>query len=205
MQELELLQGSPGEETESEATVWDDESEDVNPFAGRRRFQRDGHYRDDPLRSIGLKVEIPEFTGKAHPDEFIEWLSTVERVFDLRDIPDNLKVKLVAIRLKQHASLWWDHVKKQRRLEGKSKVHSWEKMKRLMKEKFLPSNHRQQAFIDYHHLSQGALTVEELINEFDRLRMRCDANEEEEQIIARFLGLLKPVIADVVSLQPYYS
>ncbi|GJT78585.1 hypothetical protein Tco_1045310 [Tanacetum coccineum] len=42
---------------------------------------------------------VEENIGKVHPDDFIDWLSTVERVFDVRDIPDKLKVKLVAIKL----------------------------------------------------------------------------------------------------------
>ncbi|GKE72350.1 hypothetical protein Tco_1534391 [Tanacetum coccineum] len=40
---------------------------------------RDDRYRDDPIRSLGLKIKIPEFTGKFHPDDFIDWLSMVER------------------------------------------------------------------------------------------------------------------------------
>ncbi|GJW94118.1 hypothetical protein Tco_0173790 [Tanacetum coccineum] len=40
-----------------------------------------------------------------------------------------------------------------------------------MKAKFLPENHRQEAFLDYHNLSQRNMTVEEVINEFDKLRM----------------------------------
>ncbi|PWA79605.1 reverse transcriptase domain-containing protein [Artemisia annua] len=198
IQELELLQQE--ETTESDHT-WEP-YEDENPF-GRYRPDVRGGYRDDPLRGIGMKVEIPEFSGKVHPDDFIDWLSTVERVFDLKDIPEHLK--LVAIRLRKHASLWWDHVKKQRALAGKSKVVTWEKMKKLLKAKFLPDNHRQEAFLDYHNLSQRTLTVEELINEFDRLRMRCDANEEDEQVVARFLGCLRPEISDVVNLQQYLT
>ncbi|GJW59663.1 putative CCCH-type zinc finger family protein [Tanacetum coccineum] len=120
-------------------------------------------YRDNPIRSRRLKIKIPKFTGKVHPDDFIDWLSTVERVFDVRDIPDKLKVKLVAIKLRQHASLWWDHVMKRRRIEGKSKN----------------------------------MTVEEVINEFDNLHTRYDVVEEEEQIVARFLGVLTPEIADI--------
>ncbi|GKE06622.1 hypothetical protein Tco_1398640 [Tanacetum coccineum] len=89
-----------------------------------RMMDRDDRYLDDPIRSIGLKIKIPEFTSKVHPDDFIDWLSTVERVFDVRDIPDKLKPKLEAIKLRQHASLWWDHVNKRRRLEGKSKVEN---------------------------------------------------------------------------------
>nr|GEU96911.1 hypothetical protein [Tanacetum cinerariifolium] len=49
------------------------------------------------------------------------------------------------------------------------------------------------------------MTVEEVINEFDKLRIRCDVVEEEEQVVARFLGVLKPEIADIVSLQPYWT
>ncbi|GKC34528.1 reverse transcriptase domain-containing protein [Tanacetum coccineum] len=122
-----FAQDSPAEAKDAESNVWDDGSDDVNPFGGVKP-------------SLGLKIEIPEFTGKVHPDDFIDWLSTVERVFNVRDIPEKLKVKLVAIK---------------------------------------------------------NMTVEEVINEFDKLRMRCDVVEEEEQVVARFLGVLKPEIADI--------
>nr|GEU76982.1 reverse transcriptase domain-containing protein [Tanacetum cinerariifolium] len=130
---------------EPEPNVWDDEPEDVNPFGGGKH-----RYRDDPIRSLGLKIEIPEFIGK-------------------------------------------------------SKVETWEKMKKLTKAKFLLENHRQVAFLDYHNMSQQIMTMEEVINEFDKLRMRCDVVEEEEQVVAWFLGVLKPEIADIVSLQPYWT
>ncbi|XP_071739767.1 uncharacterized protein [Rutidosis leptorrhynchoides] len=162
-------------------------------------------YRDDPLRTLGIKVKIPEFAGASHPDDFIEWISTVERVFDVKEIPDYLKVKLVAIKLKKHASLWWDHVKKQRATARKSKVESWDKMKKLMQRKFLPDNFRQEAFLEYHNLQQRSSSVEEHTHEFEKLRMRCGAKEEDEQLVARFLGTLNHDIADVVSLQPYLT
>nr|GEZ24250.1 reverse transcriptase domain-containing protein [Tanacetum cinerariifolium] len=177
---------SPAEEAKTESNVRDDEHVDVNPFGGKT------------LGILGLKIKIPEFTGQVHPDDFIDWLCTVEWVFDVQDIPDKLKVKLVVIKLRQHASLWWDHVNKRRRIEGKSKVKTWKKMKKLMKAKFLPKNHRQKAFLDYHKLSQQNMTVEEVINEFDKLRMRCDVVEEAEHVIAWFLGVLKPEIVDII-------
>ncbi|GKA47369.1 reverse transcriptase domain-containing protein, partial [Tanacetum coccineum] len=70
-------------------------------------------------------------------------------------------------------------------------------MKKLRKAKFLPENHRQKDFLDYHNLSQQNMTVEEVINEFHKLRMRCDVVEEEKQVVVRFLGVLKPEIADI--------
>nr|GEY50850.1 reverse transcriptase domain-containing protein [Tanacetum cinerariifolium] len=68
---------------------------------GRRRMEGK---RDWVVMEKG-HIEIPEFVGKAHPDDFIDWLSTVERIFDLRDIFEKLKVKLVAIKLRKSASL----------------------------------------------------------------------------------------------------
>ena len=67
-----------------------------------RPHPRQPQQQVDPLRSLGLRTEIPEFEGRLQPDEFLDWIQTVERIFDLRDIPDNLKVKLVAIKLKKN-------------------------------------------------------------------------------------------------------
>ncbi|GKB86691.1 reverse transcriptase domain-containing protein [Tanacetum coccineum] len=159
----------------------------------------------DPIRSLGIRTEIPEFEGRLCPDNFLDWLRTVDRIFDLRDTPDPIKVKLVAIRLKKSASLWWDHVQNQRYREGKHRVESWDKMKRLMKKKFLPVTHKQDSYVEFHTLKQQTLTVEEFIAEFERVRMRCGVEENEEQTIARFLGSLRTDISEVVYLQQYYS
>ncbi|GJX54965.1 transposase, MuDR, MULE transposase domain protein, partial [Tanacetum coccineum] len=206
IRELELQEDERNEETESNSAVWDDGFDgEENPFCRRPPPQARSQNRGDILRSLGVRVEILEFTGTAQPDEFIDWISTVERVFDLRDIPDNLKVKVVAIKLRKYASLWWDHVKQKRRQQGKSRVETWDKMKKLLRAKFLPINYRQNAFFEYHSLMQNNSSVEQFIADFDRLRMRCGADEDEEQVIARFLGALRPDIADIVQLQQFWT
>ena len=59
IKKLELLHhDSPDEETESDPSVWDDGDDGVNPLAGLRRDRREGEYRDDPLRNIGVKVDV---------------------------------------------------------------------------------------------------------------------------------------------------
>ncbi|GJZ39231.1 reverse transcriptase domain-containing protein [Tanacetum coccineum] len=82
----------------------------------RRQRQQGSDDRD--TRDVEIERdfvnEIPEFEGRLCPDDFLDWLRTVDRIFDLRDTPDHIKVKLVAIRLKKSASLWWDHVQNQR-------------------------------------------------------------------------------------------
>ncbi|GKA13072.1 hypothetical protein Tco_0692618 [Tanacetum coccineum] len=77
IQELELQQprpNLPAEEAETEPNVWDKESVDVNPFGrGKHRYvnhlyqprrndhavDHDDRYRDDPIRSLGLKDRDP--------------------------------------------------------------------------------------------------------------------------------------------------
>ncbi|KAL9250762.1 hypothetical protein AKJ16_DCAP08543 [Drosera capensis] len=128
---------------------------DVNPFAVPARLRgQNAQVRDrDQSQNVGMKIEIPEFEGRAQPDKFIDWLHMVERVFDLKDLTEEQK----------------------------------------------------EAFLEYYAARQGEKSMEDLISEFDRLRMRCDVDEEEEQTIAQFLGGLKLDIADVVHLQQYWT
>jgi hypothetical protein len=78
--------------------------------------------------AFDLKADIPVYEGRIQSDEFIDWLNTVERVFEYQDVPEEEKVKIVAIKLKKHASIWWEKLKMKRAREGKQKIRTWEKM-----------------------------------------------------------------------------
>ena len=56
------------------------------------------------------KVEIQKFEGQLDPEEFLDGLHTVVRVFEYQDIPEEKKVKLVALRLCKYAALWWTNL-----------------------------------------------------------------------------------------------
>ena len=94
----EPLQSEPRRQEEVSSGNLDSSSED-EPLRMARpepRFQ---------ANTNDFKVEIPEFEGKLDPDEFLDWLHTVEHVFEYKDIPKDKKVKLVALRLRKYASL----------------------------------------------------------------------------------------------------
>lgn len=114
-------------------------------------------------------------------------------------------MKIVAIKLKKHASIWWEHLKRQRARERKSHIETWEKMKKVLKKKFLPDNYRQDAFLKFHNYKQKDLSVDDYTVEFEYLMLRCDILKPEEQTIARYLGGLRAEICDVVQLQPYWA
>jgi len=61
-----------------------------------------------------FRVDIPEFEGKLDPEEFLDWLSTVDRVFEYKEIPEDKKVKLVALKLQKYASLCWTNLRAKR-------------------------------------------------------------------------------------------
>lgn len=84
-------------------------------------------------RDYDVKVDIPEFEKKINVEELSDWLHTVDRGFEYKDVPENRNVKLVAIKLKRHASIWWEHLKKRRDDEGKSCIVTWEKMMKELK------------------------------------------------------------------------
>jgi len=133
--------------------------------------------REEPrfqATSNDFKVEVPEYEGKLDPEEFSDWLHPVERVFEYKDIPEDKKVKLVALRFRKYASLWWTNLCANKVRERKSKIRTWEKMKSKLKAWFLPSTYVQDCYSQLYHLNQGNLSVEEYTCKFEKLVIKCD-------------------------------
>jgi len=103
----------------------------------------------------------------------LDWLQTIERVFEFKDFPEEKKVKLVALKLRKYASIWWLNVVSKRVRKGKGKIKTWEKMKSKLKSKFLPPYYLQANFLKLHHLKQGSRSVEEYIRDFEQLPLKC--------------------------------
>ncbi|KAD4889457.1 hypothetical protein E3N88_21530 [Mikania micrantha] len=152
-----------------------------------------------------IKVDIPEYDGKLDPDEFVEWLRTVERVFDYKQTTEDNKVKIVALKLRKYASTWWSNTCLKRERSGKEKIQDWPKMKSKMKQKFLPTYYIQNSFSQLHSLKQGTGTVEEYSREFEYLLMKCDVPEDDPQTLVRYLGGLETRVANVVELHAYQT
>ncbi|KAK9920986.1 hypothetical protein M0R45_029520 [Rubus argutus] len=114
-------------------------------------------------------MDLPEFHGRLNPEEFLEWLSAIEKFFDYKETPASQRVKLVATRLRGYASTWWDQVQEVRLRKGKPKISSWEKMKTRLKEKFIPLDFAQSSFSRYNNLRQEAKNVVDYTEEFYKL------------------------------------
>ena len=82
------------------------------------------------MGGLGFQVELPEFFGTLQAEGFIDWLHELECIFDYKEVHDQVKLKLVAIKLKGRASTWWEQLRRSRNRQGKSKIIDWEKMEK---------------------------------------------------------------------------
>ena len=155
--------------------------------------------------SYDFKVDVPKFEGKLHPEEFLDWLRTIERISQCKDIPEDKNVKLVVLRLRKYASVWWTNFCAKRVRERKTKIRTWEKLKSKLKARFLPSTYVQDFNSQLHHLNQDNLSVEEYTCQFEKLVIKCDLQELEEQTIIRYFGGVDRRYADIVDLPSYTS
>jgi len=167
-----------GEESEGNPFATSDEDLERRPRRTRRGKQL----------AFDFKVEIPKFETQLNLDEFIKWMNTFERVFEYKDLPYDKKVKLVALKLRKYASIWWSNVVSKRARKGNDKIRSWRKMKEKLMAKFLPPHYLQDNYTKLYNLRQELKSVEEYTREFERLLMICDLRENEDQTIVRFLG-----------------
>jgi len=61
-------------------------------------------------------------------------------------------------------------------------------MKTKLKARFLPPTYIQNNYSLLRHLTQATMSVEEYMREFEKLLIKCDLQEIEEQTIVRYLG-----------------
>jgi len=135
--------------------------------AHQRRFDDDGSgsgsstsrnsrsHRCQP-RMNDIKVDIPDFDGELQPNEFDDWLQAIECVFEYKEIPEENKLKIVAVKLKKHALIWWENLKRKRKCEGKSKIKMWEKMCQKLTRKYLPPRYYDQENFTQLQLSKSS-------------------------------------------------
>lgn len=95
---------------------------------------------------------------------------------------------------------WWQQTKLTRERMGKSKIVSWEKMKKLMKATFFPYNYQSLMYQQLQNLRQETKSVNEYADEFYQLIARNDIMETEEQLTSRFVGGLRMQIQDMVNM-----
>ena len=84
------------------------------------------------------RSELSTYDGSLIAEHLIEWISELDKYFEYDEVEEYKRVRLVVMRLKGHASLWWDSVQIERRRKNKPLIKSWDRMVAKMRDKFLP-------------------------------------------------------------------
>ncbi|KAE8672958.1 putative CCCH-type zinc finger family protein [Hibiscus syriacus] len=164
-QVAELTQRLAAQDFEDrEASDHDTNSAFENPYHNRALF-REHRGREERHGDLGFRVDLLEFSGTLQAEGFVDWINKVERIFEYKEVPDRVKVKLIAIKLKGRASAWWEQLRRLRERQGNAKIIDWEKMKKKMKGHFIPFCYTQTLFQRLHALRQGARSVDDYTEE----------------------------------------
>jgi len=91
------------------------------------------------------------------------------------------------------------------RVTGKIKFQNWEKMRKELKRRFLPSTNKQDCYHALCHLEQGNKSVDDYTKEFELLMIKCDMRDPEDLTICRYLSGLHIDLAGAVRLHPCHS
>ena len=80
----------------------------------------------------------------------------------------------------KNASIWWKNLKRQHEKDGKKKIETWEKMKKELKMRYLPTYYHQRTYLKFNNFKQQDLSVEEYSAKFVNLIIKGDLQEAEE-------------------------
>ncbi|KAI5443743.1 hypothetical protein KIW84_012409 [Lathyrus oleraceus] len=86
----------------------------------------------EQMVTLATQVDIPLFYKMMEVEEFIDWQIDIDRFFDVLAVLKNKQVKMVAIRMKSIAAVWWDKLVAQRQRQRNGLVKTWRRMKKLM-------------------------------------------------------------------------
>ncbi|CAA7038935.1 unnamed protein product [Microthlaspi erraticum] len=157
--------------------------------AGKRKEPRDPIHiseeerRDDPMASRRMADEQANayynsghssqgnpdspFHGNNNPDEYMDWEKKCEFNFNLHNISNINRVKLAVSEFNDYALRWWEQVVTAREIGGALEVSTWEEMKRIMRQRFIPSYYQRELHSKLRRLTQGSKTVEEYFQEME--------------------------------------
>ncbi|KAK0602580.1 hypothetical protein LWI29_034915 [Acer saccharum] len=117
----------------------------------RANAQHQGDYRNHGHgpQEYRLKIDIPNFHGQLHIEDFLDWVQTVDHFFEYMEVPEEKQVTLVAYKLKSDTSAWAEQLQHIRRHDGKGRMRTRQRIKQLLRARYLPSDYEQ---ILYHQI-----------------------------------------------------
>ena len=84
------------------------------------------------------------------------------------------RVRFAKMKLVSQAKQYWTNYERLMTRGNRAPVISWDEMKEVLKEKYVPTTYRQRMLDQWQWLTQGSRPVSEYISKFDKFLSRCD-------------------------------
>ncbi|RDX73445.1 hypothetical protein CR513_46939, partial [Mucuna pruriens] len=98
---------------------------------------------------------------------------------------ERMKVSLVTLEFSDYALLWWNQVLENIRRRWRDPCESWGALKRIMRERFVPSYYTRDLYNKLQRLYHGSKSVEEYQKEMKMDLMRAQIVESKKAIMSR--------------------
>ena len=128
-------------------------------------------------------MKILLFQGNSDPKAYLEWEKKMEFVFDCHNYSEAKKVKLAVIEFSNYAI---DQLVTNRRQNGERPVKTWEKMKAIMRKRFVLSHYYRQLYKKLQGLRRGSRIVKDYYVEIEIAMIQANVKEDREATMARF-------------------
>ncbi|KAA0067399.1 uncharacterized protein E6C27_scaffold40G00520 [Cucumis melo var. makuwa] len=143
-----------------------------------------GERRGEPI-DYKMKIDLPSYDGKRNIEIFLDWVKNTENFF--YEYTQKKEGSLSSTKAKSWSSAWWEQVEVNRKRNRKRTIIAWEKMKKLMKARFLPPNYEQTLYNQYQSCRQGGWAMAGYIEEFQHLGACTNLMDNEQHLNVRFI------------------
>ncbi|CAN0904148.1 hypothetical protein LINGRAHAP2_LOCUS22930 [Linum grandiflorum] len=132
-------------------------------------------------------MTVSIYCGKNDLEEYVDWEKSMDNWFECHNYSEQKKVIVATIEFTSYASIWWKQQRRSQERNG-AKIHSWAMMKRLMRNKFVPSWYQRDLHNRIHSWKQDNMTIGDYDKEISILTARPDLVEDEEVKVYQLLG-----------------
>ena len=153
--------------------------------------------RDD-VHIPKLKLNIPPFEGRYVPDIYLTWELETEQRFTCLQYPEERRVAAAVCAFTSFACVWWSEHCRLYPIPT-----TWAALKTAMRTRWVPPYYQRELLQKLQRLRQGKNSVEEYYQELQTGMIRCGIVEENEAMLARFLGGLNREIQTILDYKEY--
>ena len=147
-----------------------------------------------------VKLNIPSFDGRYVPDLYLTWELETEQRFTCLQFPEDRRVAAAVCSFTSFACVWWSEYC---RIHHANIPATWAALKTAMRTRWVPPYYQRDLLQNLQRLRQGKKSVEEYYQELQTGMIRCGIVEDNEAMLARFMGGLNRDIQTILEYKDY--